>query len=415
MEPLPPTTEDGLKDRETSATGGGSTGGFTVRGEDWVTPPYTAEIVTAVELDTETVVTGNVALALLPGTVMVAGTVADEGLLLDSDTTAPPLGAGPLSVTVPVEPLPPTTEDGLKDRETSATGGGSTGGFTVRGEDWVTPPYTAEIVTAVELDTETVVTGNVALALLPGTVMVAGTVADEGLLLDSDTTAPPLGAGPLSVTVPVEPLPPTTEDELKDRETSIGKMSKPIAFEVPPPGGGLYTVTLAVPAVAMSAARMAAFTSVLETKLVARSDPFHRIFAPETKLLPSTVSVNEGPPAISHDGLRPMTAGWGALTSNTISLERLPSGLDTVTGIVLGVARSTDMTDALSWVTDTNVVTRSAPFHRTTDPGTKLLPDTCSTKPGLPAVINDGTRAVIWGFPAWGFRKVMRPRSGTAL
>jgi len=81
------------------------------------------------------VVTRNVALALPPGTVTVAGTVADEGLLLDSDTTAPPLGAGPLSVTVPVEPLPPTTEDGLKDRETSATGGGSTGGSTIRGED----------------------------------------------------------------------------------------------------------------------------------------------------------------------------------------------------------------------------------------------------------------------------------------
>ena len=77
----------------------------------------------------------NVALALPPGTVTVAGTFATEVLLLDSVTTTPPLGAGPLSVTVPVEPLPPTTEDGLTDRETSATGGG----FTVRGEDWVAP------------------------------------------------------------------------------------------------------------------------------------------------------------------------------------------------------------------------------------------------------------------------------------
>jgi len=103
----------------------------------------------------------------------------------------------------------------------------------------VTPPYSAEIVTAVELDTTVVVTVNVALALPPGTVTVAGTKATEGLPLDSDTTAPPLGAGPLSVTVPVEPLPPTIDDGPKDRETSTGKMSKPIAFEVPPPGGGL--------------------------------------------------------------------------------------------------------------------------------------------------------------------------------
>src|SRR4030067_2703628 len=98
----------------------------------------------------------------------------------------------------------------------------------------------------------------------------------------------------------------------------------------------------------MSAARMAACTSMLETKLVARSVPFHRTLAPETKLLPSPVSVKDGPPEIAHDGLRPMTAGWGARTSNVIALERLPSGLNTVTGIVPGVARSVDMMDALS-------------------------------------------------------------------
>ena len=84
---------------------------------------------------TTLVVTANVALVLPLATVTLPGTVATEGLPLDSVTTTPPLGAGPLSVTVPVEPLPPTTEDGLTDRETSATGGG----FTVRGEDWVTP------------------------------------------------------------------------------------------------------------------------------------------------------------------------------------------------------------------------------------------------------------------------------------
>jgi hypothetical protein len=96
----------------------------TVRDEDLVTPPYTAEIFTVVVLDTATVVTGNVALVLPLPTVTVDGTLATEGLLLDSDTTAPPLGAWPFSVTVPVEPFPPTTEDGLKDRESSARGGG---------------------------------------------------------------------------------------------------------------------------------------------------------------------------------------------------------------------------------------------------------------------------------------------------
>jgi hypothetical protein len=335
----------------------------------------------------------NVSVVLPSGTVTVAGTVATEGSLLDSDTTAPPLGAAPLSVTVPVEPLPPTTEEGLKDRETSAT----VGGFTVRLADQVTPPYSAEISTAVVLDTATVVTANVAVVLPSGTVTVAGTVATEGSLLDSDTTAPPLGATPLSVIVPVEPLPPTTEEGLKDRETSAGRMSKLMAFEVPPPGGGLYTVTLAVPAAAMSSAGMDACTSVLETKLVVRSIPFHRTLAPETKLLPSTANVKDGPPEIAHEGLRPFTAGWGARTSKGIALERLPSGLNTVTGIVPDVARSADMMAAFNWVADTNVVTWFDPFHRTTDPGTKLLPLTCSMKPGLPTVTYDGTRAVIRG------------------
>ena len=35
-------------------------------------------------------------------------------LLLTRVTTAPPVGAGPLRVTVPVEGLPPTTEVGFK-------------------------------------------------------------------------------------------------------------------------------------------------------------------------------------------------------------------------------------------------------------------------------------------------------------
>ena len=40
------------------------------------------------------------------GTVTDAGTVAD-GSLLDNEITAPPAGAGPFNVTVPVELAPP--------------------------------------------------------------------------------------------------------------------------------------------------------------------------------------------------------------------------------------------------------------------------------------------------------------------
>ena len=56
---------------------------------------------------------GNVALAAPAGTVMLPGTEATDELLLDSVTTAPPAGAEPDNVTVPVEGFPPTTVDGL--------------------------------------------------------------------------------------------------------------------------------------------------------------------------------------------------------------------------------------------------------------------------------------------------------------
>jgi hypothetical protein len=111
------------------------------------------------------------------------------------------------------------------------------GGVTVRGAVLVTPPYTAEIVTAVELDTGLVVTANVALLAPADTVTLAGTFAANVLSLDSDTTAPPTGAGPLSVTVPVEELPPTTLDGFTVSDVSTERTSKLIAFEVPPPGG----------------------------------------------------------------------------------------------------------------------------------------------------------------------------------
>src|SRR5436853_7563326 len=67
-------------------------------------------MVTAVDATTAVVVT--VKLALLPpaGTVTLDGRAAMLGLPLDRETTAPPLGDGPLRVTVPVEDcVPPVT------------------------------------------------------------------------------------------------------------------------------------------------------------------------------------------------------------------------------------------------------------------------------------------------------------------
>ena len=72
-----------------------------------VTPAYDAEMVTGVDAVTALVLTVNVALLAPAATVTLAGTVAVDVLLLERETAAPPVSAGPLSVTVPVEDCPP--------------------------------------------------------------------------------------------------------------------------------------------------------------------------------------------------------------------------------------------------------------------------------------------------------------------
>ena len=84
-------------------------------------------------LATGLLVTVNVAVVALAATVTLAGTWAAAELPLDSVTTAPPVGAGPLNVTVPVEEPPPCTDAGLRLTEVS------TAAVTVRAALWVVP------------------------------------------------------------------------------------------------------------------------------------------------------------------------------------------------------------------------------------------------------------------------------------
>ena len=82
-----------------------------------------AVIVTGVDAVTALVVTVNVALVLPAATVTLDGTAATAGLPLESDTTVPPAGAAAVSVTVPVDGLPPTTVPGLRVRVAAWSGG----------------------------------------------------------------------------------------------------------------------------------------------------------------------------------------------------------------------------------------------------------------------------------------------------
>ena len=96
---------------------------------------------TGVEVVTLVVVAVKVALVAPAATVTLAGT--DAALeLSESETTAPPLGAAALSVTVPVEELPPVTLVGFTATPDSAAVGGD--GFTVMAENWKSPSIAAE-------------------------------------------------------------------------------------------------------------------------------------------------------------------------------------------------------------------------------------------------------------------------------
>ena len=90
-------------------------------------------MVAEVDVATEVVLTVKVALVFPAGTVTLDGTLAAP-LLLESITCAPPAGAAPLSVTVPVDDCaPPITVEGFNVSEETV------GGVTVSEADLLDP------------------------------------------------------------------------------------------------------------------------------------------------------------------------------------------------------------------------------------------------------------------------------------
>ena len=175
---------------------------------------------------TGTVVTVNVAEVAPAGIVTDAGTVA--ALFASVRVTiAPDAGALPFSVTVPVDDAPPTTVAGLRLRLDSE------GALTVRVAVLVFPLYAAETVTTVSALTAEVVTVNVALVAPAAMVTLAGTEAAAETELESETTAPPAGAAPFRVTVPVELTPPITEVGLSEIVLMAAALTVRVAVVAP--------------------------------------------------------------------------------------------------------------------------------------------------------------------------------------
>ena len=142
-------------------------------------------------------------------------------------------------------------------------------------------------------------------------------VTDEGVIagLDPKFTVAPL-AKPVPVMVSVNAAP-LTVAEAGAIELSVGPETALIVNDrvpdVPPPGAGFVTVTVAVPAVAISAAVIAAVNCVARTKVVVLAAPLNFTTDVDTNPVPLAVRVKAVPPAVALVGEREVSVGAGLL------------------------------------------------------------------------------------------------------
>jgi hypothetical protein len=152
----------------------------------------------------------------------VEGAEAIAGLVLVSVITAPPAGAGPLSVTIPVDAPPPPRIVGVRVKEMAEAVG-----FTLRTVLRVFPASEAVSVAETVVVTVCVVAENVAEVAPPKTVTVPGTVT-AALLLVNVMAAPAVGAAPLNVMVPTDVLLPTTVLGFTTKDDSADGAALPV-------------------------------------------------------------------------------------------------------------------------------------------------------------------------------------------
>lgn len=202
---------------------------------------------------------------------------------------------------------------------------------------------------------------------------------------------------PLTVRVKLGPNTSAVAGEMLEIEGTGLLTVNVTADEVPPPGVGVKTVIDNKAPTARSDAGIAAASCVLLTKVVVRFAPLTSTTEPLTKLLPLTVSVNPGLPAVALAGEILAKDGCGLLTASDSVPEAEPSGLITSIARVPGEAMSLAGIAAVSCVPPTNVVVRFAPFTWTTEPLTKFEPVAVKVKPGPPAVAEPGEMPVSTG------------------
>ena len=113
------------------------------------------------------------------------------------------------------------------------------------------------------------------------------------------------------------------------------------------------------------------------------------------------MSVKAAPPAAALPGESEVKVGVEApVIVKVRAFDTAPPGFCTVTEALPAAAISAVIA-AVSWVALTKVVVRFAPFQRTTEPLTKLLPFTVSVKAGPPAAALVGERVNVGPLPTW--------------
>jgi len=126
------------------------------------------------------------------------------------------------------------------------------------------------------------------------------------------TVAPVTNPTPLTVSVNAAEPETALDGEIELRVGTGLLIVNDNAFDVPL-GAGFVTVTLAVPAVAISAAVIAAVNWVALTKVVVLAAPLNFTTDVDTKPVPFTVKVKAAPPAVALVGEREVSVGDGLL------------------------------------------------------------------------------------------------------
>jgi hypothetical protein len=180
----------------------------------------------------------------------------------------------------------------------------------------------------------------------------------------------------------------------------FGEMLKVPPAEMPPPGAGLETVTVAEPTPAMSVVGIAACKWVAETNVVGRGEPFHNTVEDMAKLAPKRSKVKAGPLTKAPVGLMTFRIGTGVPA--TTNVELLPEDPDITPEVLIVIATlpavvtSAAVMAACNTLEETKVVARLLPFHCTIEALEKLAPFTVRVNPALPAGTVFGVNEMIW-------------------